>query len=117
MLDTLAERLLAAAALSAAFFATSVAAAPRGVTEAARSGSPVASTVIDGRIWSCTDHACRAAASSSADSQPATRECARAAATLGPFTTYATGERTLTEAELTRCNARSPSAASLIAAR
>lgn len=115
MLDAFADRLAAFAVLGAAFFATSVAAAPRGATEAARAGPPVPATIIDGRVWTCTDTACRASASPGADSQPAPRECARAAATLGPFT--ATGDRVLTPAELVRCNARAPAPAALVAAR
>ncbi len=117
MLESFADRFAAFAVLGAAFLATSVAAAPRGATEAARAGSPVPAVIIDGRVWSCTDTACRASASGGSDSQPATRECARAAAALGPFTAYATGERVLTAAELTRCNARAPAPAALLAAR
>ncbi len=117
MLESFADRLAAFAVLGAAFFATSVAAAPRGATEAARSGAPVSATIIDGRIWTCTESACRASASSVGDSQPATRECARAAAALGPFSSYATGERVLTDAELARCNARAPSTGALVATR
>ena len=118
MHDRLADRRLAAiAALGAALLATSAAAAPRGTTEAMRSGAPVSATIIDGRVWTCTDSACRAANSEGADSQPATRECARAARALGPFSAYATGGRVLTAPELARCNARAPSSAALVATR
>lgn len=117
MLETFADRLAAFSLLAVAFTATSVVAAPRGDTDAARSGAPVASTLIDGRFWSCTDSACTAHASGAADSQPATRECARAAEVLGPFTSYASGARVLTGDELARCNTRAKSTASLVAAR
>ncbi len=117
MLETFADRLAAFSVLGAAFFATSVLAAPRGATEAERTGPPVSATIIDGRVWTCTESACRASASGGSDSQPATRECARAAAALGPFSTYATGDRVLNAAELARCNARAPSAAALVATR
>ena len=111
------QRLAAACVLGAGLLATAATAAPPGATEAGRVGAPVASVIIDGRVWSCTDTGCRATASAASDSQPATRECARAAGVLGPFTSYATGEHVLTSEQLARCNTRAPASATALLAQ
>ncbi len=62
--------------------------------------------VIDGRIWRCDAANCVALANDSASSQSIGRECHRAAVWLGQFSAYQTGKRSLTDAELSECNAR-----------
>lgn len=67
--------------------------------------------VIDGRIWTCQETVCLAAVNQGQGSQPYMRECMRAAAMLGRFTTYASGNHTLSDDELATCNAKATSAA------
>ena len=67
--------------------------------------------VIDGRIWSCQETVCLAAVNEGHGSQPYMRECMRAAALLGRFTTYASGQHTLSDDELATCNAKATTAA------
>ena len=92
--------------LSCVVFGGAASAAPPGATVATLQLPPPVPVhrVIDGRAWDCRDQACIATAASGAESQPVPRECNRAARELGPFAAYQTGSRTLTEAELAKCN-------------
>ena len=70
--------------------------------------APSMQTIIDGRLWRCFGTGCRAAATATAASQPAGRECRRVAAQLGELAHYRTGKRVLTAAELANCNTSAP---------
>ena len=65
---------------------------------------PIEST-IDGRIWRCDAALCGAEPTAQADMQRIASECHHAAMHLGAFTSYQTGRKTLTPAQITDCNA------------
>ena len=104
MFDILSDKLALIAGLAAAAAAGQLVTAPRGVSVAQQQTPAPLSAAIDGRLWRCAEGACRAQASSAAESQPVLRECRRAVAQLGPLSAYATGARTLTGEELASCN-------------
>ncbi len=60
---------------------------------------------IDGRVWRCDAAVCSAQPTAQAESQRIATECHHAAVHMGPFTSYQTGSKTLTAAQLTDCNA------------
>ena len=60
---------------------------------------------IDGRIWQCDAAVCGAQPTAQAESQRITTECHNAVAHLGAVTSYQTGRKTLTPAQITDCNA------------
>ena len=70
--------------------------------------------VIDGRFWQCQETICLAAANGGQGPQQVVNECMHAAAKLGRFTGYATGQHTLSDDELATCNTKATSAASHI---
>jgi hypothetical protein len=60
---------------------------------------------IDGRIWRCDAAVCGAEPTAQAESQRITTECHNAAMHIGPVTSYQTGRKTLTAAQIADCNA------------
>ena len=60
---------------------------------------------IDGRVWRCDANVCGAEPTALAEPQRITSECHNAAVHLGAFTSYQTGRKTLTPAQITDCNA------------
>ncbi len=60
---------------------------------------------IDGRVWRCDAAVCGAEPTALAVPQRIASECHNAAVHLGAFTSYQTGSKTLTGAQLADCNA------------
>jgi hypothetical protein len=61
---------------------------------------------LDGRMWHCEGVSCRAPALSTASGTSLARECATAAAKLGAFAQYQTGDKVVEGDALAACNAK-----------
>jgi hypothetical protein len=59
---------------------------------------------IDGRIWRCDAAVCGAQPTAQAEPQRIASECHNAAMHIGAVTSYQTGRKVLTPAQITDCN-------------